>query len=737
MMQYGTESKHILACTIRHNIEGRVRIHCKALAYLDQELSEVTQALKNINGINTVAITALTTNLLINYDEKTLTIYEITDHVSSIISKFAIKVYKEDRLRKNREQVSERNLNEESPQDILKRIIISGVALIFSWFKKGKTGAPGPENLLSRFTNIQSITSLSLSGPILKNGLISLIKDGRPNADTLSSTAIIASIVTGRATSALIIILLAEIAEFLTAYSMDRTRKAIKTLLEVGEDYVWRLTEDGTQVRVPIEELNVGDSIVVHTGEKISVDGHITEGSAVIDQSAITGEYMPVKRKKGEAVFSGTVLRSGTITVQAERCGDETAVARIIKLVEEASHRKATIQAFADKFSAQFIIVNFLLALIVYMTTRSSTRALNMLIIDYSCGVRLSTATALTASIASSARQGVLIKGSNYIEQLATVDTVVMDKTGTVTEGKPAVTTVYPSHSAIDNKQILELAAAVEETSSHPLAHAILNRAKKERLSIPPHDKAETIMARGIKAVVRGQTIAVGSKRFMEDLKIDLHNVLTTVNRVAARGESVVYIARGSELVGILGIQDNLKDNVKKSVNRLRQIGIDDIILLTGDVEQQAEAIADKITADRYHAEILPEDKSEVVLQLQSLGYPVIMVGDGINDAPALAYADVGIAMGSTRTDVAMEAADITITKDNPLLIPATIKMSKKTMAIIKQNFGIAIGVNTLGLIMGSMGILPVFWGAVLHNTTTIAVVANSARMFFNDMEKK
>ncbi|AHC14104.1 Lead, cadmium, zinc and mercury transporting ATPase, Copper-translocating P-type ATPase [Salinispira pacifica] len=736
-MQYGTESKHILACTIRHNIEGRVRIHCKALAYLDQELSEVTQALKNINGINTVAITALTTNLLINYDEKTLTIYEITDHVSSIISKFAIKVYKEDRLRKNREQVSERNLNEESPQDILKRIIISGVALIFSWFKKGKTGAPGPENLLSRFTNIQSITSLSLSGPILKNGLISLIKDGRPNADTLSSTAIIASIVTGRATSALIIILLAEIAEFLTAYSMDRTRKAIKTLLEVGEDYVWRLTEDGTQVRVPIEELNVGDSIVVHTGEKISVDGHITEGSAVIDQSAITGEYMPVKRKKGEAVFSGTVLRSGTITVQAERCGDETAVARIIKLVEEASHRKATIQAFADKFSAQFIIVNFLLALIVYMTTRSSTRALNMLIIDYSCGVRLSTATALTASIASSARQGVLIKGSNYIEQLATVDTVVMDKTGTVTEGKPAVTTVYPSHSAIDNKQILELAAAVEETSSHPLAHAILNRAKKERLSIPPHDKAETIMARGIKAVVRGQTIAVGSKRFMEDLKIDLHNVLTTVNRVAARGESVVYIARGSELVGILGIQDNLKDNVKKSVNRLRQIGIDDIILLTGDVEQQAEAIADKITADRYHAEILPEDKSEVVLQLQSLGYPVIMVGDGINDAPALAYADVGIAMGSTRTDVAMEAADITITKDNPLLIPATIKMSKKTMAIIKQNFGIAIGVNTLGLIMGSMGILPVFWGAVLHNTTTIAVVANSARMFFNDMEKK
>ncbi|MCG8573087.1 MAG: cation-translocating P-type ATPase [Spirochaetes bacterium] len=734
-MKYGYKSSHILSCVVKHQLPGRIRIYCEALRFLVEEGDTLENDFQALFGIQSAKITPVTRSILIYYDSDTLNEEEIIEYISRIIAKYSIKVYKEERLLKNKEQVKERNLNEEPLGEILTRIVASGVTLFFSLLSRPK-GLVRPGHFLKRFSSIPALTSLSLSLPILKNGLTSLIKDGRPNADTLSSTAIISSLLAGRDTSALVIILLAETAEFLTAYSMDRTRKAIKTLLAVGEEQVWLLKEDGSQEKVPTESLEEGNLIVVHTGEKISVDGVIIEGEALIDQSAITGEYMPVKKKEKAEVFSGTAIRSGTITVKALKVGDQTAVARIVKLVEEASHRKAYIQAFADKFSARFIPVNFFLAIIVYLATKSASRALNMLIIDYSCGVRLSTATALTAAIASSARQGVLIKGSNYIEQMASIDTLILDKTGTVTKGKPNVTTVYSANLDISDKELIKKAATVEKTSSHPLAQAILQKAREEAIRIPSPGKIETVLGKGIHGQVGEKRITVGNRKLMEELKIDLHQVHPVVARIATRGESIVYIAQDKELIGILGIQDNLKDNVKKAINRLRLIGIDDVILLTGDAEQQAESVAGKIAADRFHAEILPEDKSEVVLQLQSNGYPVIMVGDGINDAPALAYADVGIAMGNTRTDVAMEAADITITRDDPLLIPSVIRMSSKTMQIIKQNFATAIGVNSLGLVLGSVGLLPVFWGAVLHNATTIAVVANSARMFFHKMGK-
>ncbi|MBF4806357.1 MAG: heavy metal translocating P-type ATPase, partial [Pseudoleptotrichia goodfellowii] len=548
--------------------------------------------------------------------------------------------------------------------------------------------------------------------------------------------AIVSSIILGNEKTALTIMILERFAELLTVYTMKKTRGVIKDMLSVGESYVWKQNEDGTVKKVPIEEISKGDSIVVQTGEKISVDGKIIKGNALIDQSSITGEYMPVSKKTGEEVFAGTLIKSGNITVEAQKVGDDRTVSRIIKLVEDASFNKADIQSYADTFSAQLIPLNFLLAAIVYASTRNMQKALSMLVIDYSCGIRLSTATAFSASINTAAKNGILVKGSNYLEELSKSDTVIFDKTGTITEGKPKVQTLQIFGKNIKEERMLSLAAAAEETSSHPLAVAILNEMKERGLNIPKHKETVIKVSRGMETTVGKDVIRVGSRRYMEESDVELLDSVDAAKRMLNRGEIIIYVARNKNLIGIIGVSDPPRENIKKAMNRLRNQGIDDIVLLTGDLRQQAETIASKMSMDRYESELLPEDKAKDILKFQSIGSKVIMIGDGINDAPALSYANVGIALGSTKTDIAMEAADITITSDDPLLIPGVVGLAKNTMKVIKENFAMAIGVNSFALVLGATGILPAIYSSILHNSITILVVGNSLRLLKYNVNK-
>jgi len=733
-MRFGIKKKPLLACEIVHSLTGRIRVHCRALKVLTNELPEIAERISNLPEISQVSISPITGNALIHYDADLAHSERIRENLESIIGTYSRIAFKIEREQQNKATVNERRLEEAPISEMTRRVIITSITLAISFFRRGKSITPA--TLIGRLFNMPALTALSLGLPIFKSGLESLQTDYRPNADTLSSAAIIASLFAGSGSSALTIIWLADIAELLTAYSMDRTRRAISQMLSIGEEYVWLLNEDGTEVKVPLDQLKVGDRIVAQTGEKISVDGQIETGEATVDQSSITGEYMPVRKITGERAFAGTVIKSGRLVIQAEKVGDETTVARIIHMVEEATHRKATIQSYADRISAQFIPINFILAFVVWLVTKNPARALNMLIIDYSCGVRLSTATALTSSIGLAARQGILIKGSNFLEMLEAADTLILDKTGTLTEGKPKVVSIEPTDKKLDQRKLVELAAAAEETSSHPMALAILDKVNNLGWKIPKHTATNVHIARGIDTKVSNSRIRVGSRRFLEENDISTKEAREIVSRLVRRGENIIYVARDNSLIGVIGIQDELRENMKKALNRLRFTGMDDIILLTGDVEQHAEIVAGRMAMDSYHAELLPEDKAEVVLQLQSKGVHVVMVGDGINDAPALAYADVGIAMGGTRTDLAMEASDITITGDDPLMIPAIIRLARRTMGTVRQNFAIAIGVNTIGLLLGAMGVLPAFWGAVLHNSTTIAVVLNSARILLHDIER-
>ena len=721
---------YLLDCKILHEIRGRIRIKSRALKYLGIHKEEITKQLMQVHYIQSVEISSITGTILVYFDNFLLTGENLISLLQNTLNTYLVDIYKNEKKQISNKYVIERRLQEESPQEIIKNI---GAAVLLLLLPNPKTKLTG----IRRLFNYKTLSTVSLALPVLKNGIYSLIQNKRPNADTLSSTAIVSSIILGSERTALTIMILEKFAELLTVYTMKKTRGVIKDMLSVGENYVWKQSDDGnTAKKVPIEEISKGDFILVQTGEKISVDGTIEKGEAIIDQSAITGEYMPVTKKAGEEVFAGTLLKSGNITVKAEKVGDDRTASRIIKLVEDAAFNKADIQSYADTFSAQLIPLNFLLAGIVYVSTRNLQKALSMLVIDYSCGIRLSTATAFSASINTAAKNGILIKGSNYLEELSKSDTVIFDKTGTITEGKPKIQTLKTFGKNMKDNRMLALAAAAEETSSHPLASAILNEIKNRGLKIPKHKESVIKVARGIETFVNKDIIRVGSLKYMEENDISLEVASDIVKGMQNRGEIVIYVAKNNDLIGVIGVSDPPRENIKKAMNRLRNQGIDDIVLLTGDLRQQAETIASRMSMDRYESELMPEDKAKDILKFRSIGSKVIMIGDGINDAPALSYANVGIALGSSRTDIAMEAADVTITSDDPLLIPGVIGLAKNTVKIIKQNFAMAIGINSFALVLGATGLLPAIYSSILHNSITILVVGNSLRLLKYDVNK-
>ena len=732
------KNDNLLACEIVHRIRGRIRIKSKAFKYIGASLkTEIEKQLVQVRYIESVDISLITGTILIYFEDVSLSEQNLINLIQNTLNSHIFEICKNEKIEKSSKYVIERKLQEETPGEIIKKIITTAGLLGYNLFFKSKQEVVATG--IRRFLNYNTLSTLALAMPVLKNGVNSLVKNKRPNADTLSSSAIISSILLGKESAALTIMFLEEVSELLTVYTMEKTRGAIKDMLSVGESYVWKEISEDNVKRVPIEEIQKDDIIVVQTGEKISVDGKIIKGEALIDQSSITGEYMPLKKAEGETVYAGTIVKNGNISILAEKVGDDRTVSRIIKLVEDANFNKADIQNYADTFSAQLIPLNFILAGIVYASTRSITKAMSMLVIDYSCGIRLSTAVAFSAAINTAAKNGILVKGSNFIEELSKAETVIFDKTGTITEGKPKVQSIEVFDNNMSENEMIGLAGAAEEQSSHPLATAIMTEIKDRGIEIPKHSKIKTVVSRGVETKVgkgkEAKVIRVGSKKYMLENNVNLTAAIDAERGIISRGEIGLYIAQDDKIIGLIGVSDPPRENIKKAINRLRNYGVDDIVLLTGDLRQQAETIASRMSIDRYESELLPEDKAKNILKFQSKGSNVIMIGDGVNDAPALSYANVGVALGSTRTDVAMEAADITITQDNPLLVPGVIGLSKNTVKTIKENFAMVIGLNTFALVLGATGILAPIYASVLHNSTTILVVLNSLKLLKYDIK--
>lgn len=704
---------------IAHSLPGRLRLAVPGLEYIQAERYELARELAAIAGVRRVRINVPTSGILLEYDPARLDAPAMLERANMVIQKYAMTVYRT-RHANRQEEGGELSM---PVRTLAKRLAVNAGALALGNFVfKGSVGT----GVIGKFTSVQALASLGLSAPIAKSAMAGLKRDMRPNADFLTVTSIVASLLLGNANSALMILALSDLAEMMTAYTIEKTRASIKQMLSVADGSVWRVKEDGSLERCPIPEARAGDLIEVHTGEKIAVDGTVRSGTAVVDQSAITGEFVPVERHEGDEVFAGTVVKNGNIRIEARKVGDETVVSRIVGMVEASELKKAPIQRYADRFSNYLVPLNFLLSLTVGLATRNPQKALKMLVIDYSCGIKLSTATAFSAAINSAVKRGILIKGGAYIEQMSQANTVLLDKTGTITEGRPKVVSTQVLCDEMDEKQVLSLAMAAEETSSHPLAGAILAYGAEQGVKIPVHGEVVTEVSRGSRTEVEGRVVRVGNLKFMGENGVSVPRILPESGGAIAN-----YVSLDGEIVGVLYAMDSPRENVRRAVNSLRYDGVGDIELLTGDMDAQAALMAELIGADGYQAQLLPEEKAEAVLKLQTHGNGVVMVGDGINDAPALAYADVGISLGGKSTDIAIETSDVVISRDDPMMIYALRRLSRETMHIVQQNFALVVGINTVGLILGASSGISVMMSALMHNMSTIMVVANSLRLMF------
>nr|WP_312578892.1 heavy metal translocating P-type ATPase [Sedimentibacter sp.] len=538
-----------------------------------------------------------------------------------------------------------------------------------------------------------------------------------------------------------VILTLITLGKYLESVTKGKTSEAIKKLMGLAPKTAI-IIRDGKEVEISIEDVEVGDVIVVKPGEKMPVDGVVIEGTTAVDESMLTGESIPVEKNSGDSIIGASINKNGSIKYKATKVGKDTALAQIIKLVEDAQGSKAPIAKLADVISGYFVPVVIILSIVSALawyffggqsTVFALTIFISVLVIACPCALGLATPTAIMVGTGKGAENGVLIKSGVALETTHKIKTIVFDKTGTITEGKPKVTDIVTANGISEN-DLLQLTASAEKGSEHPLGEAIVKGAEEKGLEFKNLDAFNAIPGHGIEVKIDGKNILAGNRKLMIERNISLENLESTSNRLAEEGKTPMYVAIDNKIAGIIAVADTVKANSKRAIEKLHQMGIE-VAMITGDNRRTAEAIARQVGIDRTLAEVLPQDKANEVKKLQSEGKKVAMVGDGINDAPALAQADIGIAIGSG-TDVAMESADIVLMRSDLMDVPTAIQLSKSTIRNIKQNLFWAFAYNTLGIPV-AMGVLFIFGGPLLNpmfaaaamSLSSVSVLANALRL--------
>jgi Cu+-exporting ATPase len=548
--------------------------------------------------------------------------------------------------------------------------------------------------------------------------------------------------------AAAVITVLVLLGQVLELRAREQTSGAIRALLDLAPKTARRLQGDGTETEVPLESVLVGDALRVRPGEKVPVDGTVTDGRSAVDEAMVTGESMPVAKGAGDTVIGGTINQTGSLVIRAQKVGRDTMLARIVQMVAEAQRSRAPIQRLADQVSAWFVPTVILFALGAFAAwavfgpepryIHGLVAAVAVLIIACPCALGLATPMSIMVGVGRGAQVGVLIKNAEALERLEKIDTLVVDKTGTLTEGKPSVIRRVAAQGW-EAAEVLRLAAAVEIASEHPLALAIVTSAKEQGITIPAVSSFDSPTGKGAVGTVEGRTIAIGSSNFLKELGVDAAALVAEADGLRSEGATVIFVAVDSQLAGILAIADPIKATTAEALALLRAEGIH-VVMLTGDNRTTAEAIARKLGITDVEADVLPDQKSAVVQKLKSQGRVVAMAGDGVNDAPALAVADVGIAMGSG-TDVAMESAGVTLLRGDLLGIVRARKLSARTMSNIRQNLFFAFAYNAAGIPIAA-GVLFPFFGLLLSPIlaaaamalSSVSVIGNSLRLRFTSI---
>ena len=744
---------------IQNNIQKSFIIEGMSCASCAQTIEK---AVNQVSGVDQASVNLATEKMIVSYDPTVLTAGEIITAVSD--AGYSAK----EEIIGNETGDYEREKKQKQIQGMWRRFWASAVFTIpLLYVAMGHMiGLPLPSFIdpMMHATNF-ALVQLLLTIPVIYFGrsffLIGFkaLAKGHPNMDSLvalgTSAAFLYSlygtvmIFSGDHQftmalyyeSAAVILTLITLGKYFEAVSKGKTSEAIKKLMGLAPKTA-RVIRDGKEVELAIDTVQVGDIVVVKPGEKIPVDGTVVSGNTSIDESMITGESIPVEKKTGDNVIGASINKNGRIEFKATKVGKDTALAQIIKLVEDAQGSKAPIAKMADKISGVFVPIVIGLAILSglawYFLGQESwifalTIMISVLVIACPCALGLATPTAIMVGTGKGAENGVLIKSGDALETTHKIETIVFDKTGTITEGKPKVTDIIAVNGMAE-EELLRLAASAEQGSEHPLGEAIVNSAQEKNLMIVKPENFQAIPGHGIEVTIEGSQFLLGNKKLMEKNAIDLADLISSSDELAEQGKTPMYVAKDRKIAGIVAVADTIKTSSLQAIRKLHQMGIE-VVMITGDNKRTAEAIAKQVEIKRVLSDVLPEDKAAEVKKLQDEGKKVAMVGDGINDAPALAQATIGIAIGSG-TDVAIESADIVLMRSDLMDVPTAIELSKATIRNIKENLFWAFAYNVLGIPV-AMGVLHLFGGPLLNpmlagaamSFSSVSVLLNALRL--------
>lgn len=552
--------------------------------------------------------------------------------------------------------------------------------------------------------------------------------------DLLVSVAAIGATIIGNFWEAAAVTFLFSVGHALEAATMNKTRSALAELVAVAPDTAV-VIRNGEQHEVPAHQVRMGEIVLVKNGSKVPVDGQVVAGTAALDEASITGESIPVEKSKSDPVFAGTISTSGFLQVLATGVGADTTLARIIHRVEEAQDAKARTQAFIDRFSTWYTPAVFILALLTGLITQDVVLALTLLVIGCPGALVISIPVAIVAGIGRAARNGILIKGGEYLETSAKISAVAVDKTGTLTEGRPKLTDVVVLDNSLSRTDVLRWAAAAEAGSEHPLARPILDAARDEGVGPTGMPGGVTPVAgKGIVSMVDAQRVLIGNAPLLAQYDVeDTVGADEAANQLAAQGRTPMIVAVDDAVIGVIAVADQIREDAPEMIARLHDAGVDKVVMLTGDTRLVAEAIGKAVGIDEIQASLLPEEKLEAVAAMQRDGHTVAMVGDGVNDAPALATADIGVAMGAAGSAVAVETADIALMGDNLMKLPESVSLAKRTVSVMRQNIFIALATVVALLIGVFAGGVTMSVGMLIHEGSVLVVILNAMRLMRND----
>jgi len=597
-------------------------------------------------------------------------------------------------------------------------MVLSGSLLILLSYGLGKNEYPAP-------ADIAALLALAvLGGPIILGAVKGLL-NRELNVDELVSLAMVASVLIGEYLPAAIVALIMVLGSLMEQYTAQKARSAIDALIRLspGQAAVLR---NGVEVSVPVREIRLGDRVVIRPGEKVPVDGEVVRGSASLNQASLTGESLPVDKAVGDTVYAGSVSYSGMMVVEVRKVGEDTTLGKLIQLVRDAENQRAPILRVTDRYAGYFTPLIIAIGIAVYLITGDAHRAITVLIVGCPCAFIISAPTAIVAALGNASRNGILIKGGALLEEVARIDTLVFDKTGTLTTGNPVVAGIAPLNGAAE-EHVLAMAAAAEKYSEHPLARAVLEAAEQRGLQIAEPGAFKNIPGLGVEAAVGDKSIFVGMTPGEGNMG----------GAQSEPGVKTLLVKENGLIIGAIYIKDSIRAGVGGLIKSLPGTGLKRIQMLTGDEYGVAAHVAAASGIREFWAGLLPGQKLNHIQELQKSGHKVAMVGDGINDAPALATADIGIAMGAMGTDVAMEAADIALMEDNLAKLPYLLQLGRTTLKTINFNIGFAVVFNLLALAASGAGLLNPVMGAVAHNIGSVLVVLNSARLIRSRPEKR